>query len=281
MGFPGIYVLYHANCYDGLTAAWAAHKKHGDRCQYIPVTYGSAPPEIEDNAMVFIVDFSYPRETLLALQKRCDVIVLDHHKTAEVDLAGLDWCHFDMSKSGAMLAWEYFQRDVPPPMLVQYVQDRDLWRFELPFSREVAAWLRSYPMKDADGFFQWDLAASNLEHCLEDVIKEGAGILRFQSVMVDTMAKHATLRILGDFIVPVVNATVFFSEVGERMCELDPMAPFSAYYLDRDDERRQWGLRSRGSFDCSAIAKKFGGGGHAGAAGFVTEIGWLPEQAKA
>lgn len=73
----------------------------------------------------------------------------------------------------------------------------------------------------------------------------------------------------GLYCAPCANATVFFSEVGERLLEMHPQAPFSAYYMDRNDGKRQWGLRSRPDFDCSVIAKAMGGGGHKCAAGFV------------
>jgi len=71
---------------------------------------------------------------------------------------------------------------------------------------------------------------------------------------------------------PVANATVFFSEVGEALLDMNPTAPFSAYYSDRGDGKRQWGLRSRPEFDCSVVAKAFGGGGHKQAAGFIESL---------
>jgi len=73
--------------------------------------------------------------------------------------------------------------------------------------------------------------------------------------------------------VPVVNATLFFSEVGEEVCQRYPDALSAAHYLDWPD-RRQWGLRSRSGFDCSEVAQRYGGGGHPGAAGFTTDRTW-------
>jgi nanoRNase/pAp phosphatase (c-di-AMP/oligoRNAs hydrolase) len=70
----------------------------------------------------------------------------------------------------------------------------------------------------------------------------------------------------------VVNCAYFFSEACAMLLERYPDAPFSAYYFDRADGLRQWGLRSIGSFDVSKIAAKFGGGGHRNAAGFQTPI---------
>lgn len=267
-----IYVLYHATCYDGFGAAWAAWRVLKNEGRYLPVSYGHPPPGPElvpDGASVIIADFSYPRETLLAFRARLgELTVLDHHQTAQADLAGLDFARFDLEKSGARLSWEFWHPLDSAPPLIEYVEDRDLWRFRLGGSREVSAWLRSYPWD----FAAWDECHERLVDSLDTVIFEGIAILRFQSQQVSMMADNAWWTVLGGHRVPVTNATVFFSEVGEELCRRHPDAPFAAYYLDRADGKRQWGLRSRGDFDCSAVAKQYGGGGHPGAAGWVEPL---------
>jgi oligoribonuclease NrnB/cAMP/cGMP phosphodiesterase (DHH superfamily) len=267
-------VLYHAGCYDGFGAAWAAWTKYGDSARYLPVKYGDPLPAVEDASAVYVLDFSYPRAVLEELHTRLAahgglLQVLDHHKTAEADLAGLPYCTFNMNKSGAMLAWEHFRPGEPAPFLIEYIQDRDLWRFALPGSREVSAWLRSWPMN----FEQWTIFRNQMMSTrgLNVIFAEGGALLRFQAQMVSVMADQAVWQELGGHRVPVVNATVFFSEVGEELCRRHPVAPFAAYYMDRADGRRQWGLRARGDFDCSQVAKQYGGGGHPGASGFTTE----------
>lgn len=264
-------VIYHGNCQDGMTAAWAAWKRFGDSAEYRAANYGDPLPMIDDGTPVFVLDFSYPRATLVGLERRCPVTVLDHHKTAQADLDGLSFAIFDAEMSGASLAWWYFHdsgRTQAWPRIVQYVEDRDLWRFALPESREISQWLRCFPYTlDA-----WDAAAQQLEARWDLCARDGRAMLRFQDQAVSVMADRAVWRDIGGYRVPVVNATVFFSEVGERLCSLHPEAPFAAYYFDRQDGKRQWGMRSRGDFDCSAVAKKLGGGGHPGAAGFTEEI---------
>lgn len=298
------YVLYHGNCPDGCGAALAAYCAMGDFAgidgasfpvEYIPVSYGKAPPEIEPGSNVFVVDFSYPRATLEKLG--CEVcnqlVVLDHHATAKDDLEGLPGCHFDMEKSGAVLAWEYFYPNKPVPLFMLYLQDRDLWRFKLAQSREVSAAIGSYPMD----FRIWRNWLDEEQETIEALALEGQTCLRLKNQQVQNMVKHhrrATLdgkhkAIKFDpraaegeangfgvseqfpdlWFCPVSNASVFFSEVGEALLELYPDAPFAAYYCDRSDGKQQWGLRSRSSFDCSVIAKAFGGGGHKQAGGFV------------
>jgi uncharacterized protein len=264
-------VLYHANCYDGFGAAWAVRKALGPDAQYLPVKYGEAPPDGLDRRFVVLVDFSYPRDVLLALAERVGALsIYDHHKTAAADLANcqhpnIDMVVFDMERSGAGIAWDSFHPVTSRPKLIDYVEDRDLWRFRLPSSRAVHAWLKSYPFN----FSTWEALALDLETRLDGVVLQGESILRFQSQQVEIMADNVWWQEIGGHRVPVTNATVDFSEVGEALCLRYPEAPFAAYYLDRADGKRQWGLRSRGGFDCSVVAKQYGGGGHPGAAGYV------------
>lgn len=308
------YVLYHANCYDGFGAALAAWLKYRDQATYIPVSYGHPPPEMEPESVVFIVDFSYDAKTLVNLSKSHELVcVLDHHATAQKDLSKDEFIaigasvvenergwldisdlsiKFDMNKSGAVLAWEYFHPDETVPLFFQYLQDRDLWKFELLNSRAVSAYLQTKEME----FPLWEYLMREFDDrfALAEFIRAGAACLKLKNQMVDLMADNARwmwfhkgivypgpdpyatdpplLMSTGYWAAPVANATCFFSEVGERLLELYPMAQFAAYYLDRRDGKRQWGLRSRKDFDCSVIAKAFGGGGHKQASGFVEDI---------
>jgi len=102
MASDKLLVLFHASCADGFCAAWICHKIYPD-AEYVAVQYGQEPPDVKDRE-VLILDFSYPRKQLLAMRSAAkNLEVLDHHKTAAADLEGLDFCMFDMSKSGARL----------------------------------------------------------------------------------------------------------------------------------------------------------------------------------
>ncbi len=255
-----IFVLYHANCYDGFGSAWAAWKALNDTAKYLPVKYGDPPPNLPNDAVVFILDFSYSKQILLDLKQQvAELTLIDHHKTAQEDLAGLDFAIFDMSKSGAMLAWQFWHPNIAIPDLIAYIQDRDLWQFELPKSQEVFAALSSYSMD----FQVWDKLDLNL------LMQEGEPIFRFLKQSVKNICDQSTFQDLGGYVVPVVNATSFFSDISYELCCRYPESPFAAYYFDRADGMRQWGLRSTNKFDVGAIAKKYGGGGHRDAAGFV------------
>jgi uncharacterized protein len=276
-------VIYHANCWDGFCAAWIARAyfKFSD-IEPFPAHYGQPPPDCTGR-VVYILDFSYKRpvmRTILAQAKK--VVVIDHHKTAEAELDGLinemqhqhgdlwsaaEWptIVFDMNKSGARLTWEHFLPHViGSPWLVDYTEDRDLWRHALPNSEAINAALRSYPLDFVlwDGFYQ---------RKPESFIAEGEAIRRRERQIVEDHLRNVRYR---DFScgdqrlqhIPVVNATVLFSEIAG---ELAKGQPFGACYFDRQDGRRQWSLRSDSDgIDVSEIAKVHGGGGHKHAAGF-------------
>ena len=243
-----VLVLYHASCADGFGAAWAAWKKLGAGARYLPVQHGAPPPSIPERSEVYILDFAYTRAETEALRaKAASLRVIDHHRTAEEELKGLPYAFFDNTKSGAVLSWEFFHPGEPVPDILRYIMDRDLWQHALPRSREVFAGLSAYPME----FEVWNALD------VEALAEEGAVILRYQRELVAILADGARLSTLAGFRVPVANAPLLGSEVGEELLKRFPEAPFAAMYFDRGDGQRQWSLRSRDDFDVSEVARLF------------------------
>lgn len=255
-------VLYHANCWDGFCAAWVARKRLGD-IEAVPVQYGKPMPDVLGRN-VFILDFSYPRKEVLAIHGTTQgLVILDHHKTAEEELAGLEFCTFSSEKSGGRLAWEFWYGSEPSPWLVDYIEDRDLWRHALPYSQAINAALRSYPLS----FGLWDDFSTQKPTVF---VQEGEAIRRREKQIVIEHTRNARTQSIAGYAVPVVNATVLFSEIAG---ELSKGERFGACYFDRQDGKRQWSLRSdENGLDVSAIAKQFGGGGHAHAAGYEESL---------
>ena len=259
-------VIYHANCIDGFTAAWCAWLKYGNGATYLAANYGDEPPEAlgED---ILIVDFTYPRRQLQYMAKVANSIrVLDHHKSAEADLAGLGFCTFDMNRSGAGLAWDHLNPGVPRCQLVNFVEDRDLWRWALPDSREVSAYIGSWNRT----FERWSMMREVLDDERETAVSQGGAILRALNGYVEANLRRFLIGPIGGYEVPVINTTHAVSELVGAMAEL-PDSTFAAGWFQREDGKFVYSLRSRGDFDVSEIAKQYGGGGHRNAAGFTTE----------
>jgi uncharacterized protein len=259
-----IYILYHANCFDGFGSAYAAWKALGETATYIPVQHGQPFPEIPDQSEVYIQDFAYSRAELLRLSDRHEIKVLDHHKTAMNDLSDLSFTIFNLNKSGATIAWEFWHPNQPIPELLLYVEDRDLQRLKLSESQSVHYALMSYPMD----FQVWDTLA------VEQLKVEGKIITQFAQQMIEDICRKVQFLEVGGYPnIPTVNSSILMLEVKARLCEQYPDAPFTAYYFDREDGKRQWGLRANQSdFDVSEVAKSLGGGGHRLDAGFEQSV---------
>lgn len=278
--------IYHAACIDGFTAAWAVWKKFGDGVTFIPAQYGDAPPDVTGKHVV-IVDFSYPRPVLERMAASCaSLLVLDHHKSAQQELAFLpkpreSWVGhindrtaaalFDMDRSGAGLTWDYFHMPKQAPRLVQFVQDRDLWRFKLIGTREIHACIASHSMNFKN--WSWLSARCDFSMSCEEMIGEGSGILRASmKAMRELIAATRREMTIQGYRIPVAN--VPFSMASEAGNVLDVGVPFSATYCDTA-KGRAFSLRSApDGIDVSEIAKKYGGGGHVHAAGFSAPLGW-------
>lgn len=295
--------IYHGNCADGFTAAWAVWKALGDQVEFVPGVYGEDPPDVT-GADVIMVDYSYKWPVIERMAEKCrTMLILDHHKTAAADLgsypkplragwqnhladAGGQLVHdvdpriprviFDMNRSGAQIAWDFFHRGKPRPRLVDYVADRDLWKFDLPRSREVAALVFS---KDYT-FGIWSGLSARLEDDQEWplIVAEGAAIERKHHKDIRELLKVTRREmVIGGYRVPVANLPyTMASDAAGAMAE---DAPFAACYFDRPDAR-VFSLRSRGEtgLDVAEIAANYGGGGHRNAAGFQMPIGWEGDQ---
>jgi len=276
------YVLYHANCNDGLGAAWVAWTVLGNDAEYIPVQYGSSPPEVDDDSDVYIVDFSYPRDVLLELAGRVDkLVVLDHHKTVAEQLKGIESevgnieVVFDMAKCGAVIAWEYFHpAGKPGPRLLDFIQDRDLYTNKLWATELIAKGLPLYIKGDFRKLDNLAYHCDSSEVEFRKVLAMGEAISTFLANESEKVLSGLTggLNFFGHQNVPVLNLAPFMaSDTLHAVLEadVDRLYPFAVSYFDIPSEgKRIYQLRSTDDReDVGAIAKSYGGGGHRNAAG--------------
>lgn len=260
-------VIYHSNCADGFSAAWCFWHRYGDACDFHPGTYGQQPPEVTDRC-VYLVDFSYKRDVVLKmLEAAAHIMLIDHHKTAIEDLAGIESGKFsavtDLNRSGATLAWDFLFPDESRPLLLGHVEDRDLWRFKLPGTREIQAFVFAHEYT----FELWDklMAADQAE--LLKMTAAGAAIERkHHKDVAELVAVCKRRMVIGGHDVPTASLPyTLASDAGHLMAQGEP---FAACYWDTD-EHRCFSLRATDDgMDVSEIAAQYGGGGHAKAAGF-------------
>jgi oligoribonuclease NrnB/cAMP/cGMP phosphodiesterase (DHH superfamily) len=273
-----IVIIYHAKCMDGLGAAWVA-KQRMPTAEMYAAAYGSAPPDVTD-AEVFILDFSYPRDVLLAMSVTARrVTVIDHHATSEELLKGLPNTVFDKTKSGAVLTWHYFNGTAnKPPALLAYIQDRDLWQWALPDSRAVNEYLRH--SVDLAEPVERQLAVLDSVHRELAKVEFGNAVVQQGTLLLSIKERRVCSAVssyfwltfnLGDSNIklPCTFAeSDIVSEVGQALalhsfyktgCVILPMSTRGTYGLS---------FRSLPTVDLAKVlAESYGGGGHAQAAG--------------
>ncbi len=258
-----IVVIYHGDCPDGFGGAYAAWKKFGDTASYIPRPMPAPVPPGITGKVVYIIDYSYDRATLEQLTAtNVSVLVIDHHQTAEAAVTSFPQNIFDKNHSGAVLAWKYFHPDTPVPMILQYVEDHDLWRFALPEHREFNVSLHQHPMT----FASWDELTLHLANPdnLITFIARGALLAKFEEKLIDAcMKQRERVEFLGHQVW-AINESMYRSTLGNRLAELNEEAGETAlgivYY--RKDGAVRVSLRSKGDVDVAQMAEQFGGGGH-------------------
>lgn len=294
-----ILCLYHNNCYDGMGAAWAVRHwatKHPE----IEIEYrGSATGKTPENAagfdMLFLLDFTYSREELekYYMQGLKQILIVDHHKSNLLDpgIAKLAraaefkgptydilngrgmWAIYDMDRSGAGLTWDVFNPEEPRPDLINYIEDRDIWKFELPSSLEINSSIMTRELT----FDQFDALAEALSGKFPNVkqllVTEGHALVRKLNKDVRDLLTIKHMFNIGGFSVPTVNVPwMLNSDMGNK---LSKGHPFAATYFD-GSTHTVVSLRSQkdGGEDVSVIAKKYGGVGHKNAASFRVPLGW-------
>ncbi len=262
-------VIYHADCLDGLAAAWSAFCHWGAHARYIPARFGEPIPHFNEGDTLYIVDFCYPPEQLLAAaNKAAAVFVIDHHllameqcntffnhQTCPENLS----CCFDMTQSGCVLVWRRFFPNKAVPKILQHIEDRDLWRFQFEDTKAITTALYEQMPLSFEAFGALDLNVLRADGQIQ--------VAQF-SRMVQRIAKSAyPIRLSGHNGLAVNAPSFFASELGHFLAEQSQTFGMTYHY---DGKKKRWlfALRSVGDFDVGHIALHFGGGGHIHSAGF-------------
>lgn len=254
------YVVYHKNCSDGFGAAYAAWKKFYDLAEYIPISHIDPIPEFEEGSIIYVVDFCFPKNITLELIKKNQVITLDHHISSKEDIQYSTEYVYDLHRSGAKIAWDYFHPGTKCD-IIEYISDKDLGIFRLFKSREIISAIESYPRD----FKVWD------NFIIDSLIQEGNPILRAKNIEVNYALEKVLLENIGGDIVPSVNSSMYANEIAELLIQQYPDAKFVAVYYDFDingEQFRKYSLRSK-TVDVNLVAAKYHGGGHQTASAFV------------
>ena len=261
--------IFHKNCLDGRASA-AVVKRFDPSCVCVPQQYGSKRPSVLGRK-VYIVDFGFNLDEMKAIEREAsEVIWIDHHITHQQTQKELGWGHFDINESGASLTWKVLFPDEEPPEVISYIRDRDLWLWELPNSRTINTAMY-YITSDQDFEGILDINLDEMNELGQPLIK--AQELRISQALRNGICSQNPYGLMGKRAL-VMNTNADISELGER-AYLPKREGGAGYDLAiifsmRRDGKWVHSLRAKQDVDCERIARNRGGGGHQGAASYMS-----------
>ncbi len=273
---PHVLCLYHKNCLDGRGSAAVVARRERD-AEFVAMQYGNRRPPMLGRK-VYIVDFCLSLEEMRATRAEAEeVIWIDHHASQLPVHQALGWGTLDTTECGTSLTWKVLFGDQPPPPVVAYIKDKDLWQWQLPDSRAIAAGLElSFRKDDFAGLLEVDLAemARIGRPALEELAKRVAKIVQGGIVVQDPYGLVG-VRALA------VNCNKDLSEVGAHIClpQTEGGLGYDLGIMYYQKQPNSWvhSLRSGGRVDCAVIASARGGGGHPSSACYVTREPFVPQ----
>lgn len=223
--------------------------------------------------LVYVGDFSFDLTQLTKLKEVVeDIVIVDHHiGVMKKDVITDPNVHVDITKSGAVLAWEFFFGTVetPPPYIIQLIGDRDLWNFFYgDHTKALTLMFKKY--KNLSGYdligqymsedreVSYVKLIDDLEPFIEEVEEAEKGYIK--------RAKQARPYTINNITMYGLNITSSVSEVLNHVSKIFNTPSF-AYW---EDENGMFQISFRNKDDSvhmDEIAKIFGGDGHTMASG--------------
>jgi nanoRNase/pAp phosphatase (c-di-AMP/oligoRNAs hydrolase) len=258
-------ILYHGGCPDGFGGAYAAWKKFGDSAEYVALRHQKPAPDNLVGAHLYFIDFCFPKEQMDELiSVAASVTVLDHHEGVRGVVEAMPEFVYEVSHSGATIAWSYFHPGTEVPLMLRYVEDGDLYKFALPDSRPLLAYLYSNPFE----FGMWDTLVEEVADDAKrlEMVRRGEIFKEHADSLIRQLAERASLvRFEGYEVYFSSSISAFSSDLANLLAR--KQAPLALAVQARPDGLRV-SLRGDGSVNVAELAQKYGGNGHPNSAAF-------------
>ena len=292
-------IFAHSHCTDGLVAAsimkYSLQLSYLVEPEVIFVSYGKEQEALEkanldSETTVYCVDFAFNRELTLELCKlAAKVIVLDHHKTAQENLEDLKthrcfYFIYDVEKSGASIVRDYckqhldlysrinFKQKEILNKVVAMVEDRDLWLFRLPLTKEFAEYVFAY-MQPNDINRMTEILFKYSFDNLKEICQMGETIMNYKDNIIEKKLKSyvPVYFHVDNTKLLIINETQpdLVSQLGDELCKKYNV-PVCIYKISGSYDGAISVSLSFRSMDhlepVDAVARLFSGGGHRNAA---------------
>jgi len=266
-----VFCYFHNDDNDGWASSAVVKMKY-PQAEFYGYNYEPDLPLVEGYDKVFMVDCSTTLDNIKYLQKHNkQFILIDHHARkvkalyeSGIKIEGLR--DMNLRYCGCVLTWKYIYPEDEIPELLLYVQDMDLWKWELEFTDEINTALFCLH-KNRDEIIMI-LKSTGWKPSL---LGEGTLLIKQRTNEVNFLASTLRKKMFHGYKTAIVNSPVNTSFVGHKVLEDNPDVDIALIWYATKDLIKV-SLRSR-EVDVSAIAKQYDGGGHKLASGFNMVIG--------
>lgn len=275
-------VITHKNCNDGFGVDMVCRLVTSGEVDTIYVSYNAY--DIDDlvkrvrGGLVYIGDFSFPKEEYLKLVEASDMIVMvDHHDTSfenfSIDMPNVQ---YDKTKSGAVLTWRFFRSNIwkDIPNVIKYIGDRDVWKWIYDkdtvkaTSYLVSSAYKKYLSDSGKASPHFDLCNNRL---LSNQLSKYDGMIEYENNKVIENSKKASWYTINGKNFLGINTKEFISET-LNLISVNYNHPAFSWYVD-EYNNLQLSFRSYSDdLPVNKVAEYFGGGGHIQAAGCSVKL---------
>lgn len=272
-------VVYHDPCKDGLASACVAFQ-FNPNIILVPLNHAKKEESAQavmqhlGKQIAFFDCVPSSIELLHTLRLHGPVMIQDHHSgnlqvfKDEEDRTDL---FFDMSKSGCMLAWDYFFPGKERPPLIDLIGERDLGVFN---SRNQKIW---YALAEAGVAIDMNLGELNFwilkgQQGVDELVSRGEEIstriqgqlqalkANVQTCTIQKQAYRVCVCEIANYIL-ISDAAVYFQR------DVYPQVDFVLFYTPNHEGFRLSFRTAKTEIDLAKIAQSIGGNGHRAAAG--------------
>jgi oligoribonuclease NrnB/cAMP/cGMP phosphodiesterase (DHH superfamily) len=263
--------IYHDDP-DGQCSAAVVRRYYGPDLMLHAMEIGDPIPWqiIKAAQAVILVDFSFDVESMVRLSDSKDFVWVDHHVSALEQLGEAMAAvpgERTIEEAGCVLTWRTFFPEQEVPEAVALIGDRDIWRMALEDTRQFGEGIYQRDMDPANDEL-WQPLLDDDDDVVGALVEQGGLLYQARLRQISEMVERYGFE--ADF---EGHRTLALNhrgngDMGEHIRNLG--YPLAYCYIEavRDERRQTFVTLYSDQIDVSLIARKYGGGGHKGAAGF-------------
>ncbi|MBD8615189.1 phosphoesterase dhha1 [Pseudomonas putida] len=261
------YVIYHANCLDGMTAAAVAFMKFGNSVTYLPGKYQELDLDSFERDDLILLDFSFDEPTINKLMaKGCQIRIIDHHEEPISKIAHMPLTElvYDVNESGATLAWNYFFKGHELPRMIEHARDYDLFHRKMPGTDAFITYLEQHPL-DIPTFVKLikDMEDPGLYQSALDI---GGPLFQYKTTLIEGILNEARPCVIDGENGWIVNGPyALASMIGS--IQSNKTQAYTLIWSERADGKVTLSFRDIAGHTAQRLAQLMGGNGHPRAAG--------------